>query len=289
MLKLRELDVSKLDMTRSMIFIGGSGRGKSHALKSILYHHRDIETGVVMASCERADPFYTHFIPPIFVYDEFQPEKIEDLICLQEKKKRAIDAKRREAEAVKNSGRLEAAKALYQEADKLALKFRKFVILDDLGWKRGFTSSDTIRKIMMNGRHWGMAFLLCLQYSIDLNASVRSSAGYIFATAEGIFENRKRLFHHYFGVFRTQTEFEPVFEACTRDFGMLVIDQTSRSTRPEDCLFHYRAPAVIPPFRMCSPSAWAYSAAHFSDRKLREADERLKAKRKGASVILGPK
>ena len=82
---IRKFNTATMDKTRSCIFIGGSGTGKSHAVTSILYHNRDIPVGIVMSGTEEGDPYWSRFIPDLFIYNQWEPQKLEEMIDIQKK------------------------------------------------------------------------------------------------------------------------------------------------------------------------------------------------------------
>ena len=92
---IRRFDVNKMDRSRSCVFIGGSGTGKSHLMTSIMHANRDISGGVCMSGTEEGDPYWRSFIPDVFIYNDWMPEKLEQLIEIQKKKKRGKGRKKR--------------------------------------------------------------------------------------------------------------------------------------------------------------------------------------------------
>jgi len=53
-------------------------------------------------------------------------------------------------------------------------------------------------------------------------------------------------------------------DQCTQNYECLVIDNTSQSSKLEDCIFYYKA-EIHPDFRIGAPEFWAHSAAHFRE------------------------
>ena len=161
---------------------------------------------------------------------------------------------------------------------------RKFVIIDDLMFKGGISRNDTIRKLFMNGRHWGILACLTIQYCMSLDIALRGNAGYVFVCRESIISYRRKLFESFLGMLPSFAVFEKVMDACTQNYECLVLDRTARSTRVEDCLFWYRA-APSYEFRIGSPRLWAYHRQHYDlnhdERRMREAH----AKRNAAAVV----
>ena len=75
---IRQFDPKRMKDDRACVFVGGSGSGKSFAIRDILSYHRDIPAGIVFSGTEAADPFYSEFVPSLFIYDDFIPRKIDE-------------------------------------------------------------------------------------------------------------------------------------------------------------------------------------------------------------------
>ena len=70
---------------------------------------------------------------------------------------------------------------------------------------------------------------------------MRSNVDYVFLFRENNYQNRKKLYDQYCGVFPTFDMFCSVFDVVTEGYGCMVIDNTSRSNKIEDIVFWYEA------------------------------------------------
>lgn len=280
---LRRFDPTKMDKSRCCVFIGGSGTGKSHLVTSILYHNRDIPAGIVFSGTEEGDPYFRNFVPDSFIYSEWKPEKLEDLIDIQKKSKRRIEHMDAEIEWCRKNGRRDDEKRLLEKKRSQLKGMRKFVVIDDIAYKRGLTKTELFRKVFMNSRHWQMLTLFTVQYCIDLDISLRGNAGYVFVCREAIISYRRKIYENFLGMLPNFSVFEKVMDSCTQNYECLVLDRTARSTRVEDCLFWYRAEPSYN-FRLGSERFWDYHRTHYDrhyeDRLAREQ----KAKREQGIV-----
>lgn len=270
---IRKFRIDKMDRTRSCIFIGGSGTGKSHLVTDVLYHNRDMRAGIVMSGTEEGDPYWAKFIPDLFIYNQWQPDKLEDLIDIQKKKKRALEAYDVNIEYCQKHGRLEEARKLEERKRAEERAIRKFVIIDDCMYNSSISRTDVLRKVFMNGRHWNMFVLLTIQYCVDLHISLRGNAGYVFVCREPIINYRKRIFDNFLGMLPSFAAFEKVMDTCTQNYECLVLDKTAKTTKPEEALFWYKA-AASHSFRIGSERLWAYHRENYDknheDRLARE-------------------
>lgn len=259
-----------MDKTRSCIFIGGSGTGKSHAVTSILYHNRDIPAGIVMSGTEEGDPYWSRHVPDLFIYNAWQPEKLEEMIDIQKKKKKGLEIFDTNIEYCKQNNRLGDVTILQRRRQQEEASMRKFVIIDDCMFQSGISRTETLRKLFMNGRHWNIFVMLTIQYCMGLDISLRGNAGYVFVCREPIISYRRKIYESFLGMLPTFSVFEKVMDSCTQNYEVLVLDRTVKSTNPEHALFWYKA-APTYTFRIGSDRMWQYHRDNYD----KDHDERL--------------
>jgi hypothetical protein len=280
---LKRFDPSTMDKSRACVFIGGSGTGKSSLMTSILHANRAIPAGIVFSPTEAADPHFSKFIPDIFIYNDWEAEKLEDLMQMQMKAKKGVEAIDAEIDYCRKNGRNEDLRRAEAKKHARMQAMRKFVVLDDCAYKKGITRSETLRKLFMNGRHWGILTMFSVQYCVDLDISLRGNAGYVFVCRENIINYRKRIYDNFLGMLPSFQVFEKVMDACTQNYECLVLDRTQKSTRVEDCLFWYKANAHYD-FRIGSEKLWTFHRRRYD----KEHDDRRmsyeKAKREQGAV-----
>ena len=147
-----------------------------------------------------------------------------------------------------------------------------FLILDDLMYDAPTWIKDVnIKDIFMNGRHFNLMFLVTMQFSLGVPPAFRSNIDYVFILRENYYSNRKRLYDHYAGMFPSFEIFCQVMNQCTENYECLVIDNTSRSNRIEDCCFWYRA-SEHPPFKLGAPEFWQYHSNNYTEDGDEEED-----------------
>ena len=217
------------------VFVGKRGTGKSTLVTDILYHKKHIPTGVVMSATEEGNHHYKEFIPDLFIYSDYDREAIERVL---ERQRRII-----------NSGKKSAS----------------FILLDDCMYDKKFMKDTCIRKCFMNGRHWKLFFMLTMQYCMDLTPDLRANVDYIFILRENIVQNREKLYKNFFGIFPNFQMFNQVMTACTENYECLVLDNTSKSNKIEDCVFWYKA-KVRKNFKVGSPAIWAYHKKNYNPK-----------------------
>ena len=228
------------------VLIGKRGTGKSTLVADILYHCRKIPLGVAISATEDGNAFYANFIPDIFIHSEYKKETIQQVLTRQKKK-------------------------ISEQVDK-TIKDPKndiFVLLDDCMYDKTMIRDPNIRGIFMNGRHWRITFLLTMQYCMDLPPDLRTNIDFVFVLRENIIENQDKLYKNFFGIFPRKDMFREVMNSCTEGYDCLVLDNTSRSNKIEDCIFWYRAKPDRK-FKIGDKSLWKYHKAHYNENHFKE-------------------
>ena len=280
---IRKFDVNNMDKTRSAIFIGGSGVGKSHAVTSILYHNRDIPAGIVMSGTEEGDPYWSRHVPDLFIYNQWEPQKLEELIDIQKRKKKALEAIDTNIEYCRKNNRSHDMALLQTKKKKEEAAMRKFVIIDDCMFQAGISRTETLRKVFMNGRHWNIFVMLTIQYCMGLDIALRGNAGYVFVCREPIISYRRKIYESFLGMLPNFAVFEKVMDSCTQNYELLVLDRTCKSTNPEEALFWYKA-APSYNFRIGSERLWQYHRDNYDKDHDERALRERKAKRNQGMV-----
>lgn len=272
---IRRFDTRTMDKTRSCIFIGGSGTGKSHAVTSILYSNRDIPAGIVMSGTEEGDPYWAKFVPDLFIFNAWEPQKLEEMIDIQKKKKKALESIDANIQYCRARQRHADVEALLRQRKREEAAMRKFVIIDDCMFQSGISRTETLRKLFMNGRHWNIFVMLTIQYCMGLDIALRGNAGYVFVCREPIISYRRKIYESFLGMLPSFHVFERVMDACTQNYELLVLDRTVKSTRAEDALFWFKA-APSYSFRIGSDRLWQYHREHYD----KDHDERTTQRRR---------
>lgn len=235
---LKKLDMNSIKDNKVILFIGKRNTGKSILVLDYLYHHRHFPLGTVISPTDNFNFTYKPHIPSIFIHDEYTPELLEQIL-------------KRQKDICQNC----KTDPAYAEVDP-----RAFVILDDcLADGNEWSKDKNIKWIFMNGRHAQVTFILTMQYCMGIPPSLRTNVDYVFICKEPKLCNQKRLYEHYAGMFPCFEMFRAVLNKCTKDYGCLVIDNSSNSDKLEDQFFWYRSDLNKPDwdtFKLCYPIFW---------------------------------
>ena len=82
-LQLKKFNMNMIKDDQVVVLIGKRNTGKSFLTKDLLYNKRDIPVGTVISPTESANKFYSDYVPPIFIHDEYQPAIISSFMKRQ--------------------------------------------------------------------------------------------------------------------------------------------------------------------------------------------------------------
>jgi hypothetical protein len=247
---LREIPKSRFPKDGCIIVTGRTGSGKTVAIRNIMHHYRhDMDIVVVMCGSKDTCREYREHIPGAFVHYIGKFDK--------------------QAKAMLQSwyDKMEQMREDGQES-------RMMIIFDDLAFmKNAVNNDDTVVKILYNGRHCGILFVWAQQYILNSGPDLRGQTKLTFATYDKIPGNQHRLFDAFNPCFPDTAgglrDFVKIFEVCTEDFGLMVLDnQQNRSKKIDDNVFFFNPTFPVPKFKMMRDSpAWKY------DKIKREKDK----------------
>jgi hypothetical protein len=259
-LRLKKFNVRSIKSNSVVVLIGKRCTGKSTLTKDILYHHQDIPAGTVISGTESANGFFGKFVPKILIHDEYKATISQDF------------AKRQKGLMVR------------KEAGETDIDERAFFVMDDCLYDDGSWKKDkNIRWVFMNGRHYGILFIITMQYPLGIGPNLRTNIDYVFILRENIVGNRRRIYENYAGMFQTFEIFQSIMDQCTEDFECLVIHNNAKSNKIEDQVFWYKA-EPHDDFRLCEEEVWQFSEKFYRNKE--DDEEDLNTYQKKRSVNL---
>lgn len=233
-IQLKKFNPASMADDKVCVFIGKRNTGKSVLVTDIMYHKKHLPAGIVMSATEEGNHHYQQFIPDLFIYGDYDKDAIERVL---ERQRKLIASGKQACGA--------------------------FLLLDDCMYDKKFMKDTCIRKCFMNGRHWKIFFMLTMQYCMDLTPDLRANVDYVFILRENIIQNREKLYKSFFGIFPTFDMFNQIMTACTENYECLVLDNTSKSNRIQDCVFWYKA-KLRTNFRVGSPMYWNFHKKNYN-------------------------
>ena len=268
-IRLRKFDMKTLKAGSVVVLIGKRETGKSFLVRDILYNHKDIPIGTIISGTEGANSFYSHMVPSIYIYGEYEPQIIDNVI------KRQV--------LVRNEMKKEVAMRGHTNIDP-----RAFLILDDCLYDASWTKDKNVRSLFMNGRHYNETFIITMQYCMGIPPSLRTNVDFVFILRENLINNRKKLYEQYAGMFPSFDIFCQVMDQCTENYECIVIHNNAKSNKLEDQVFWYKA-SDHEEFRVGAAEYWEYHTRNNDeqgdDEHYQEFDSRdPRARKRGTRV-----
>jgi hypothetical protein len=250
-LRLRKFEMSQIPDDSVIVFIGKRNTGKSFLIKDLLWHKKNFPVGAVLSGTEGANAFYSQIVPSLLIHEEFTPNIIANVI----KRQQNITKLQLKEKAAKGSTSIDR---------------RTFIIMDDCMYDNRWVSDRNIRSLFMNGRHYGIMYILALQYVMGIPPVLRGNVDYVFILRENMVANRKRIYEQFAGIFPTFEFFCQIMDQCTENYECLVIHNGSKSNKLEDCVFWYKA-EPHPDFKIGAKDLWIKSAEYEREKERQEA------------------
>ena len=203
----------------TVLIVGKRRSGKSTLLRDILYHLRNkVDMAFAMTPTYETTAMFEACMPTSHVFNDYNLEQVTNIL-----------------------NNLKALKEEKKERSTL-------LVLDDCMYDKKIMRSVEMRKIHMNGRHFNLYFINCVQYLMDIPSEIRSQIDYVFAFKDSIRKNREKLFNYFFGMFNTFHDFELVFNQCTNNYECLVLDASQCDNDISKGIHYYKANINIEPF-----------------------------------------
>lgn len=240
--QLREFRMEWITDNRILVFIGKRNTGKSVLLIDYLFYNQDIPFCTCISPTDDLNPTFRYHIPSRFIFDTYTPELIEGFVKRQQKIVKQM-----------NNAKNGMGDIRYKNIDPRGILIMDDCLADSSLWKK----DKNIQWIFMNGRHAKITLILTMQYQIGIGPELRVNIDYYFLCKETKRIEQEKLFRNYAGIFHTLDMFIQVHNVVTKDYGCLVIDNTSQSDKLEDQAFYYKATVRDPKsFRVCYDEFW---------------------------------
>jgi Poxvirus A32 protein len=240
-LNIKKFDMNSIKDDSIVVLVGKRNTGKSFLIRDIMHNKKDIPIATAISPTEMANKFYGDFIPPMFIHQEYNTNILKKIIHRQKKLTKRI-----------------------QKGENDIDRRTVFIMDDCLYDSKGWVNDKYIRCLFMNGRHFGMMYLLTMQYALGIPPQLRTQIDYVFILRDNVIANRKRLYEQYAGFIPNFDMFCRIMDQCTENYECLVIHNGSKSNKIEDQIFWYKAEPHAS-FTMCPPEIWEYSRNHYNE------------------------
>lgn len=241
-LALKEFRMEWIGDNKILIFIGKRNTGKSVLVIDYLYYNQDIPFCTCISPTDDLNPTFRYHVPSRFIFDTYTPELVDSFL----KRQKNMVKKMKRAQFGNGDIR-------YKDVDPRGLLIMDDCLADAKQWK----NDPNVEWIFMNGRHAKITLILTMQYQVGIPPGLRTNIDFYFLCKETKRVEKEKLWKYYAGVFPTFDMFAQVHNQVTKDYGCMVIDNTSQSDKLEDQVFYYKATPRAPgSFKICYDEFW---------------------------------
>ena len=219
----------------TIVLSGKTNSGKSTQVRDILLKKRDVfRYAYCISETESVNKTFSNHIPKNLIDKEYNERKLEKVFAFQKK--------------------------TWVKSKKTS---RMVLIMDDCMSDKKFLTHKIIRKLFLEGRHYGILFLLCTQYFMDIPKGLRSNTEFVSFSSENNLETRRTMYKHFFGFFPNFRDFDNTFKKHTIDYRVVYIKPAGKSYEIRDNMFYYKSKSYNRQgeykheFRIGSPSIWS--------------------------------
>ncbi|CAM9214870.1 unnamed protein product, partial [Ectocarpus sp. 4 AP-2014] len=234
---LKRFDFRAGTVKCNAVVIGKRNTDKSVVIAELLYYlsKHKVPRACVFSATEESNRFFCRHIPDSFVFDEKNIVEQQKRLHLQKDKKGEID---------KNTD------------------LRIVIVLDDMGYNRKVLTRQILTFMFMNGRHCDIALIVAIQHVMQLTPALRSNTDFVICLKEGNKNVMRNLYENVFGVSEKPVHFKNACDACAKDFGCLILNNTVTGVLVNDTVNWYKAtPNRV--FKFGSKEFWKYHDARY--------------------------
>lgn len=241
---IKKFDMNSIPPDAVIAFIGKRRTGKSTLVKDFFYHNeKKFKAGTIISGTEKMNKYFGYFYPDVFIFDKWTPPLLKQVLDSQEK-------------IIKHNLKKSGKKT--EPIDP-----HSFLLMDDCFGEDSWKTDEAIKTIFFNGRHYKLCYIITMQYPLGLGPAFRSNIDYTFILRETSLQNLKRIYDNFCRANLTFDEFRAVLNQCTENFGCLVVNNNSLSSKIEDQIFWYKAESEEHPryknWKMGPEKLWKYN------------------------------
>ena len=137
------------------------------------------------------------------------------------------------------------------------------LILDDVISDKTFKYQEMLDFLGFNGRHYGIAVILCTQDAKGIMPDLRGNTDYLCAT----YTTQARTFDSYYNDFATffpgVKEFTSYLQYHTKDYQTVIFNQSQPAYNFDDAVCSAKAELEVPPFQLGGPKFWAEAGCNW--------------------------
>lgn len=198
----KKFDLKNVRENSATCIIGKRDCGKSVVVSTLaenLLKSGKIDKCVIVAPTDKITKFYFQKLGANNVFYEYSSSIIKNIIEKQEKQKSKV-----------------------------------LLILDDCIAQKSALKDESFLNLVMNGRHLGITLIFTMQFPMGITPEIRCNFDYVFLAADDMISNQKRMYDHYAGMFPAFDSFRQIFYQLTSNYGMMVINNSTKKQNLTD-------------------------------------------------------
>jgi len=205
-LPIKEFKLEDFCENPSIAIIAKRGSGKTILCRYLLKYFLEkakVPAGIIISPTDKLNKFYGQKFPDTFIHSKYKPIITENLLYRQEEIKNKRMEKKKYGKKVDH---------------------RCVLLMDDcLGKAAEWKKDENLQELLLNGRHYGITYMITLQDPLGVGPLMRGNFDYVFILADDNFKNVTRIYDNYAGIFPTKESFSKTFTELTKDYGCMVL------------------------------------------------------------------
>ena len=230
---IKEWDISSIPDSVIILLVGKRGSGKTTLLMDLLYHLRDrFDAGIAVAPTMTTTKLFRRCMCDSLIYEDM--ESADQVISM-----------------------LTDVQGMFAEGEDGGRARKLYFVADDCMFDKKAFRTETIKKILFNGRHYSITFINTVQYLMTADTTLRSQVDYLLVVGEPTPETREKMWEIFFKcVFDPTADGKKLFyltlKKLTTDHKCLVLDNKTTKKGIAEKIFWYKAIPTeeLPPFHM---------------------------------------
>lgn len=103
------------------------------------------------------------------------------------------------------------------------------IVFEDFLYDRRSLHHPLIKELTMSGKHLNVTLIFVVQVIQDWPPFLRHNIDYLFCHRDTSLANTTRLYQQHFSIIPTLNQFTDIYHHCTDNYGVLVLDNTSKA------------------------------------------------------------
>lgn len=216
-IQVKKFNIDNIPVNSHILLIGKRGSEKKSTIKNIISNFYKTspttENCIIIDPMEEEESFYKDHFPEAKIHYNFSEGRND----------------------------IESYISKFNKHGNNGNKKRGIIVLNDyISLCKEIRTDDLLARIMFNGRHYGLQFIMSVQVPLGISPELRANFDYVFLAKENLSTNKKRLYEQYAGMFPNFSSFNEVFQELTVNNAFMVVMNREGETELLDRFFYYK-------------------------------------------------